>query len=187
MQMENYPACWENSTIVRDMMAEEGADSYQVLIDEPKGGKGTLAYVPTKFIRAGAPPPPATPECEFNEPAGKSSKTSKPTAETFKRVIFERYRDTSNGRKVGITFETFQLGKSYVNRLTNNGLMHDGAPQGAMIYPVKTKFIFCDRHTDSTVRTIYDAQYNCFKDRFGEWICPNSALKLSESIFLPNK
>ena len=126
-------------------------------------------------------------KCQFDVPAEIVSKTSKPTAETFKRVIYDRLAATSNKRKIGTTFETFQLGKSYVNRLTGGGLMHDGAPQGAVIYPVKTRFIYCDRHTDSTVRWIYDAQYNCFKDDFGEWVCPNSALKQSDAIYLPNK
>lgn len=187
MQMENCNDYWENCTIVKDMKIEEGADSYQILCDDPKGGKGTLSYVPAKFVRGGAPPPPATPDCQFNEPSGTVSKTSKPSAETFKRVIFEQYRDNSNGRKVGITYQTFSLGKSYVNRLTGSGLMHDGAPQGATIYSVKTKFIFCDKHTDSTIRWEYDAQYSCFKDKFGDWACPSDATKISEPIYLPNK
>lgn len=187
MQMENCNDYWENCTIVKDMKIEEGADSYQVSCDDPKGGIGTLAYVPSKFVRTGAPPPPATPDCQFNEPPGTISKTSKPSAETFQRVIFEQYRDNSNGRKVGITYQTFSLGKSYVNRLTGSGLMHDGAPQGATIYSVKTKFIFCDKHTDSTIRWEYDAQYSCFKDKFGDWACPSDATKISEPIYLPNK
>lgn len=186
MQMENCNDYWENCTIVKDMKIEEGADSYQVLCDDSKGGKGTLSYVPTKFVRGGAPPPPATLDCQFNEPAGTVSKTSKPSAELFKRVIFEQYRDKSNGRKVGITYQTFTLGKSYVSRL-GNGNWHDGAPQGATIYPVKTKFIFCDKYTDSTIRWEYEAQYSCFKDKFGDWACPSDATKISEPIYLPNK
>ena len=187
MQMENCDDYWKNCTVVKDMKIEEGAESYQVLCDDPKGGKGNLAYVPAKFVRAGAPPPPDTPDCQFNEPPGTVSKTSQPSAETFKRVIFEQYRDNSNGRKVGITYQTFSLGKSYVNRLTGSGLLHDGAPQGATIYSVKTKFIFCDKHTDSTIRWEYDAQYSCFKDKFGDWACPSDATKISEPIYLPNK
>jgi hypothetical protein len=187
MQMENCADYWENCTVAKDYMVTEGADAYQLLCDDPKGGKGTLANVPPKFIRAGAPPPPATPDCPFNEPAGKVSRTSPPSEQLFKRVIFEQYRDKSNGSKVGITYQSFQLGKSYVNRLTGNGLLHDGAPQGATINTVKTTFILCDRHTDSTIRWVYEAQYSCFKDNFGDWICPNDALKLSEPIYLPNK
>lgn len=186
-QIDNYPACWRNATIVKDMMAERGGDNYQVLVDDPQGGKGSLFYVPAKWIRAGAPPPPATPDCPFNEPTGSAAKTAKPAAETFKRVIFEFYKAAANGRQLGITYETFQLGKSYANRLTNNGLLHDGAPQGAMIYTVKTKFIQCQKYSDSTTRTIYDAEYSCFKDKFGEWVCPSDKTKISDTIYLPNK
>ena len=180
---------FEKCTVIKDMMIAEGADSYQVLCDDPKGGIGSKAYVKIPFIKAwaNAEPPPTTPDCPFNEPAGTVSKTAKPSAGLFKRVLFERYRDTANGLKTGITFETFQLGKSYVNRLTGKGLMHDGAPQGATINTVKTKFILCVRHTDSTLRSVYEAQYSCFKDRFGDWLCPNDALKVSESVRLPNK
>ena len=180
---------FEKCTVIKDMMIAEGSDAYRVLCDDPKGGIGKEYYVKVPFIKtwANAEPPVTAPECQFDVPAEIVTKTSKPTAETFKRVIYDRLAATSNKRKIGTTFETFQLGKSYVNRLTGGGLMHDGAPQGATIYPVKTRFIYCDRHTDSTVRWIYDAQYNCFKDAFGEWVCPNSALKLSEPIYLPNK
>lgn len=180
---------FEKCTVIKDMMIAEGADSYQVLCDDPKGGIGRKAYVKIPFIKAwaNAEPPPAAPECQFNEPTGTVSKTAKPSAGLFQRVLFERYRDTANGLKTGITFETFQLGKSYVNLLTGRGLMHSGAPQGATINPVKTKFILCVRHTDSTLRSVYEAQYSCFKDRFGDWICPNDALKLSEPVRLPNK
>lgn len=180
---------FEKCTVIKDMMIAEGADSYRVLCDDPKGGIGSESYVKVPFIKAwaNAEPPPAAPDCPFNEPAGTVSKTAKPSAGLFQRVLFERYRDMSNGLKTGITFETFQLGKSYVNLLTGKGLMHDGAPQGATIHTVKTKFILCVRHTDSTLRTVYEAQYSCFKDRFGDWVCPNDALKLSEPVRLPNK
>lgn len=124
--------------------------------------------------------------CSFEEPPGVISANSKPTAATFKRVIFEFYKGNANGRKVGISYQTFTLGKSFVNRLTNNGLLYDGAPQGATIYSVKTKFSYCDQHADSTIRWNYDAQYSCFKDKFGEWICPSDAAKISEPTYLPN-
>jgi hypothetical protein len=186
MQMQNCDDYWENCTVVKDYMVTEGADAYQVLCDDPKGGKGTLANVGPKFIRAGAPPPPATPDCPFNEPAGTVSRTSKPSAGLFQRVIYEWYRDNSNGRKVGVTFEKFQLGQSFVNRLTNNGLLHDGAPQGATIYPVKAKYLHCDKYTYSTIRWVIESQLACFKDKFGDWVCPGVP-KVLEQIHLPNK
>ncbi|MGI8543197.1 MAG: hypothetical protein ACR2MD_06910 [Aridibacter sp.] len=56
-----------------------------------------------------------------------------------------------------------------------------------LIDPVKTKFSYCDRYTDSTIRWGYDAQYSCFKDKFGDWVCPSDATKITEQIYLPNK
>ena len=180
---------FEKCTVIKDYMETEGADAYKVRYDDPKGGKGTEANVKVPYIRAwaNATPPPATPDCPFNEPAGTVSKTSKPSAQLFQRVIFEQYRDKASGRKVGITYQTFQLGKSYANRLTNNGLLHDGAPQGATIYTVKTKYIFCERYTDSTIRSVTEAQYSCFKDKLGDWVCPSDSTKNLEQIYLPNK
>lgn len=187
MKAEEY---FEKCTVIKDYMETEGADAYRVLCDNPKGGIGSEANVGVPYIKvwANATPPPATPDCPFNEPAGTVSKTSKPSAELFQRVIYEWYKDNSNGRKVGITFEKFQLGTSFVNRLTNNGLLHDGAPQGATIYPVKTKYLFCDKYTDSTIRWVIESQFACFKDKFGDWVCPaNSVPKYLEQIYLPNK
>jgi hypothetical protein len=180
---------FEKCTVIKDYMKTEGYDTYRVRCDSPDGGIGQEANVKVPYIRvwANAAPPPATPDCQFSEPTGTVSKASRPSVELFKRVIYERKVATSNGRKVGITFEAFQLGKSYVNRLTNNGLMHDGAPQGATIYTVKTKYIFCDRYTDSTIRWVMEAQYSCFKDNFGDWVCPSDSLKIIEQVYLPNK
>jgi len=180
---------FEKCTVIKDYMITEGADAYRVRCDHPKGGIGSEAIVKVPYIKvwANAAPPPATPGCTFNEPAGAVSKNSKPSASLFQRVIYERYRDNAKGRKVGITYQTFQPGKSFVNRLTNSGLQHDGAPQGATIHTVKTKYIFCDRHTDSTIRWVMEAQYSCFKDNFGDWVCPSDSSKIVEQIYLPNK
>ena len=187
MQLKDNPDCWENGTIVKDIMPEGGGDNYQVLVDDPKGGRGSLYYIPSKWIRAGAPPKPATPDCPFNEPAGSASKTAKPSAATFKRAIFEFHKGNAAGRQVGVTYQTFELGKSYVNRLTNNGLLHTGAPQNAMIYTVKTKFITCEKYTTSTMRMEYDSKNSCFQNSFGDWICPVDTVKISTPIHLPNK
>lgn len=181
---------FEKCTVIKDYMETEGYDTYRVRCDDPKGGIGSEANVKVPFIKVweNAEPPPVTPDCPFNEPADTVSKTSKPSAGLFQRVIYEWKAATSNGRKVGITFLDFQMGKSYVNRLTNNGLLHDGAPQGATIYPLKTKYLFCDKYTDSTIRWVVESQFACFKDKFGDWVCPvDSVPKFLEQIYLPNK
>ncbi len=111
-------------------------------------------------------------ECQFNEQAGTASRNAKPSEQLFKRVIYERYRDMESGRKVGVTFKTFTLNKSFVNRLTGSGLLHDGAPRGATVYRYKTDFFTCVKYTDSILRTdVQEGYFACFKDKSGEWAC----------------
>ena len=192
MAAEEY---FEKCTVIKDYMITEGADAYRVRCDNPKGGIGQESNVKVPFIKvwANAAPPPDTPDCPFNEPVGTVSRTSKPSAPLFKRVIFEKYRDTANGRKVGITFQSFQMGKPFKNivmSVPGRGakLKHDGAPQGATIYPLKAKYLFCDRYTDSTIRWLVESQFACFKNRDGDWVCPvDSVPKYLEQIYLPNK
>ena len=67
-------------------------------------------------------------------------------------------------------------------------LKHDGAPRGATVYPLKTKYLFCDKYTDSTIRWLVESQFACFKNKDGEWVCPvDSVPKYLEQIYLPNK
>lgn len=192
MSDEKY---FEKCTVIKDYMETEGADAYRVRCDDLKGGIGQESNVKVPFIKtwANAEPPPATPECPFNEPPGTVTRTSKASAGLFKRVIFEKYRDTSNGQQVGITFQEFQMGAAYKNTVavvSGRGAQRrfDGAPVGAAIYPIKTKYIFCDKHTDSTIRWVVESQFACFKDKFGDWVCPvDSVPKYLEQIYLPNK
>lgn len=174
MQMENCDDYWENCTIVKDYMATEGADAYQVNCDDPRGGKGTLSNVPPKFIRAGAPSQAPPPACPFNEPAGKATKTSAPSPPLFQRVIFERYREMNPGKRVGVTFSNFVLAATQRNTVVNGHLIAPGAPQGAALYRYKiNKFMLCVENPDETIsQTEANEQYfMCFKDKAGGWVC----------------
>ena len=115
--------------------------------------------------------------CSYDAPAGAVSNTAKPSQQLFKRIIYDRYNEetriaTPRPLKVGITFQTFQMGKPYINRLTGSGLMYDGAPQGATIYPVKTKYVWCRQYKSSVYRYVMETPFACFKDKFGNWDCP---------------
>ena len=174
MQMENCDDYWENCTVVKDYMVTEGADSYQVRCDDPRGGKGTLSNVPPKFIRAGAPPEAPPPSCPFNEPPGTVSKTSAPSPQLFKRVIFERYRYMNPNRRVGVTFSNFALAATQRNNVVNGHLIQMGAPRGAALYRYKIdKFLLCVENPDDTItQTESQEQYfMCFKDKAGDWAC----------------
>jgi hypothetical protein len=131
---------------------------------------------------------PDTGECPFNEPPGTSSRTARASEQLFKRVIFERYRDIESGREVGITFKTFSLANSFVNRLTGNGLLHDGAPQGATVYRYKTNFFTCVKYTDSILRTdVQEGYFACFKDKAGDWACAEDGRRNWDQKHLPVK
>ena len=174
MQMENCEEYWENCTVVKDYMATEGADSYQVRCDDPRGGKGTLSNVPPKFVRAGGAPEEAPPACPFNEPQGTASKNSAPSPQLFRRVIYERYRDMNPGRRVGVTFDGFALASTQKNNVVNGHLIQPGAPQGAALYRYKVNvFLLCVGNPDETIsQTESQEQYFlCFKDKAGDWAC----------------
>lgn len=186
---------FEKCTVIKDYMITEGSNAYRVLCDKPKGGIGSEGNVGPKYIRAWAwaTAAPATTECPFNEPPGTVTRASKPSAALFQRVMYEWKVATSNGRKVGMTFQTFQMGKPFRNTVMSvpglgAKLKHDGAPQAATIYPVKTTYLFCDKYTDSTIRWLVESQFACFKNRDGDWVCPvDSMPKFLEQIYLPNK
>ncbi len=174
MQMEDCSQDWENCSVVKDYMATERADSYQVRCDDPQGGPGKLFNVPGKFVQVGAPAEAAPPDCSFNVPGGNASKTAAPSAALFKRVIYERYRNMNPGRQVGVSFNGFSLASTTKNRVVTGHLLQQGAAQGATLYRYKVDtFLLCLRNADETVdRTESQEQYfQCFKSKSGEWEC----------------
>jgi hypothetical protein len=124
--------------------------------------------------------------CASVAPPGKVTRNAKPSAALFKRVIYERYRMMDKGRPVGMNFTAFRLERSYVNRLTNNGLLHDGAPRNATVYRYKTNYTHCVKYTDSIIRwDVTDAYYSCFKDKAGDWACTSEGERNKKQSYLP--
>lgn len=135
--------------------------------------------------------------CPMTEPPGKVTKTSAASAPLFKRVIYERAAAKVNPdsisapKKVGLTFLEFKMETPYKNTLTNSRFgdkrRHDGAPVGAMIYPLKTKELQCDLHGDAIRRTVTEVSRDCFKNRDGDWTCPGRTTKFVETKLIPVK
>jgi hypothetical protein len=128
------------------------------------------------------------PECSFDAPGTKVSRTAPASALLFKRVIYDWFAldvkegGTTNPLRVGLTFLEFQMGKSFVNRVyvdpgTGAQRLHDGAPVGAMIYPVKTKYMHCRGYRGEILREVVQENFACFKDRFGDWVCPTDSVR----------
>lgn len=137
-------------------------------------------------------------ECPMNQPSGKVTKTSTASTQLFQRVIYEKMaakvneKSISAPKQIGLTFMEFEMGKVYKNTLTRGGIgdqrLHDGAPVGAMIYPVKTKYVKCELYDRSITRWVIQQNFACFKDRFGDWVCPTDSVpKFLEQKSIPIK
>ena len=63
---------------------------------------------------------------------------------------------------------------SYKNQKPAGGgqLIHDGAPAGARVYPVKARFVVCSAYRSSVEREVRQQNFSCFKDKSGNWTCP---------------
>jgi len=125
--------------------------------------------------------------CPMNQPPGKVTNTAPASAQLFKRVIYEwaaakiNPASISAPQQVGLTFLKFEMGKAYKNTLTSSRFgdkrLHDGAPVGAMIYPLKTTELQCDLHGSSVTRSVTEKAGACFKSRSGQWVCPMMTTK----------
>ena len=177
----------------------------------PKNREIRVAGTNTKCVLAAAEDKPqpqdktkatdATPgqhDCPMDEPPGQVTKTATASAQVFKRVIYEsmaaKVNEKSIGapKKIGLTFLEFDMAKAYRNTLTGDRFgdrrLHDGAPVGAMIYPVKTKYLRCELYDREINGYVRQTNYACFKNRDGEWDCPvDSVTKTLERKTIPLK
>lgn len=146
-------------------------NSYWLLCDPHKGISFRDTTVREDFVRVwnNATPAPNI-ECPAEEPPGKVTKTAPASAALFKRIIYEKEAASYSNYKVGVKFETFQIGNPY----KNTWVLNDSLPEGVTVYPVKTRFVTCvqARPEDQySRRTVYETGYSCAKDRIGEWTC----------------
>ena len=120
-------------------------------------------------------------ECDFTPPATDTSPAAKPSEQLFKAKIYRIYAVLADGTgmaplKVGVTFESFQMGRAFTNVVKvdpGRGAyrVNDAAPVNAAIYPVVSKHIVCEQYRDGIQRRRVENKYACFKNRDGEWVC----------------
>lgn len=126
--------------------------------------------------------------CEFYRNYKKVSHSALASADLFKGVIFEWFDSTSKYRDFGLTFVDFKMGSPFKNRARGNGRKDvDPAPVGALIHPLKTKLVLCEKDIESTYRTEWVTEYSCYKNRVGEWVCKNAAPQQYKRNSFPNK
>lgn len=132
--------------------------------------------------------------CPMVEPPGKTTDWL-PSAQLFKRVIYERAAAKINPgsisapTKVGLTFLVFDMDLPFKNTLTSSRFgdkrRHDGAPEGVMVYPIKTRELQCDLHGSTIRRSVSEVSRHCFTARSGEWTCPGRTTKFIENTSIP--
>ncbi len=129
------------------------------------------------FPWAGATAAPEL-ECSFDAPAGTVSKTAAPSAQLFKRVIYDRFADDVRSKhgadvRFGVQFTTFQMGTPFKNVMTGHGLLRSSVPQNAMYYPVKAQFKECREVITGDYNSfrLTKENFGCYKDSFGDWVC----------------
>lgn len=136
----------------------------------------------------------ADPTCSFDAPGPKPSSADPFSARLAKRVIYDRYKMYANGTlsaplRVGVQFVSFQFDKSYTNIVQNVRVgaqrINDAAPPNATIYRVKSKHIVCDEYRDGVQRKEVTSDYDCFKNRDGEWVCGSGGTVPPRIIQLP--
>lgn len=150
---------------------------------------------------AGNAPPPTQYTCPLDPPAGPVSKTDAASALVFQRVIYDSAKEAESThadvQRVGMSFQLFQFGEPYINKIAGGGLrqdasvrllMHDGAPLNATIYPIKVRYTKCIQRPTWKQLWVIEQNVDCFKNRFGDWACPVGvgATKFLTQVDLPN-
>ena len=125
--------------------------------------------------------------CLSNQPSGTVTRNAAASTGLFQRLIYENYRDKEIGRKTGVTFLTFAIAETYVNRLSDGVPRHMTAAVGTTIYRVKTDHHFCVQYTDSILRTdVKEGYFLIFKDKAGDWVAAPDGKRSWEQSHLKN-
>jgi hypothetical protein len=176
---------YQPCTVIKEMKP----NAYYLMCDPHNGISFQDFTVREDFVRAwgNATAAPKI-ECLFNEPTGIVTKTAPASAALFKRMIYEKEAAANHRTKVGVTFETFQMGKPYKNIISGRRLLHEFLPQNTTIYPIKTRFVTCVQGKEFNSRVVIETCYDCAKDKFGEWTCGPGcgAAKFLERHSIPN-
>ena len=111
-------------------------------------------------------------------PYGGPVPGSRSASETlFRQKIADNYTmRNSSTFHVGVAFEHFSVGRPIRNTVSNQpGVgavrVNNGAPVGAMMYPVQSRHVVCEQGGTNVERRRVEADYYCFVSRDQEWIC----------------
>ena len=178
--LESTPR-WENTLFLRNAEERIRNEKRQQAGEQPVAEPGKpepAAPPPAKTLAVEGEP---NLNCALVAPVGDTAKTAKPSAQLFKRKIYDNYHVIVNGTNsaplnLGVTFLSFQVGQSFTNVVrvdpaTGAHRLNDAAPVNATIFPIRSEHIVCEQYRDRTLRRRVANKYACFKNRDGEWMC----------------
>lgn len=129
----------------------------------------------------GATEAASTGDCSFNK-LTEVKASDKFSESLVKKALYERYAFEANTGgltapgAIGVAILDIKIAKSYANTVTNTvrgpQRKQDGAPVNATIYPFKAKYVVCKKYAKETVKTQYESDFVCFKDKTANWNCP---------------
>lgn len=165
---------------------------------EPPEGAREQGEPPAPETDAGKNPSAPTPDgeaqaesgavCLAQHPEGEITPASVASAAVFQRLIYENHRDREIGRKVGISFVTFEIPEVYRNTVTEGVPRHMTAAPDTRIYRIKTDYHFCVEYTDAILKhTIIEGYWLCFKDKDGNWVAAPDGRRDWKQEHLPKK
>ena len=170
--LESTPR-WENAAFLRNAQERILNSRRQQTAEQQRPSPVVAKEIPTDTK--------TTTDCSFSPPPGDASRTAEPSAELFKRKVYDRHNKFADGTgvaplRVGVTFLSFQVGTPFKNIVRVDPVhgayrINDAAPVNAMIYPVKSDHIVCEQYRDGIQRKRVENKYACFKNRDGEWVC----------------
>ncbi len=178
----NIGGKWQRATIVD----AEGEYLYKIHLAGVKEdqwfARSQVRNIDTSAMDVAVVAKAATPKsanCSFTAPAPAVVESANFSDRVAKRKIYESYTSQA-GRlgRVGVTFLAFQREAAFINMVSvsaKNELeyRYAAAPAGAMVYPVKVRYVLCEEREKITSSKVVNAQYSCFRNKEGVWACVN--------------
>ncbi len=124
-----------------------------------------------------APAPSGGRACPRTPYGGPVSGATPASKALFQRKVADTYTMGAYGPYwYGVTFESFEVGAPIRNAVgrTPGGAasrVNNGAPVGALMYPVSSRHVVCEGAPTSAERRRVSVKYLCFVSKANEWTC----------------
>ncbi|ODT49283.1 hypothetical protein [Devosia sp. 63-57] len=151
---------------------------------EIEGWNEDLAKQRDAWARPAPQPGPITPvndlaqSCEMTQYAGIVDGSVTASDDLMRQLIRDYFTGVAtDGYDVSVTIHSLVHGDPFYNTrsmLEGQGatLVTNGAPENAVIYPMRVKLSVCEEESQSTAQIVdHDWELYCFVDEYSQWRC----------------